>query len=831
MVQYARSFLTPNTMKKLFALLVCGALLILSAPLLSSASESTGFSDLDFSDPAYDAIDWMQTNGIVEGYEDGTFQSLNKINRAEFMKIVVESITDEATGSFCFPDVNDEWFAKYVCYGHEMGLVDGYPDGTFQPANEINFAEASKIVTNALGLELTETETGDPWYRAYVEPLAELNAVPLSISDLDKSIARGEMAEVIWRVEEDMTDLDSLNYEELEGELVQVSSCAELKELFLSDPPDYYYWDEDDVVMMDEPIAAVEDGGSTESESKSVESSSSSDEYSETNVQVEGVDEADIVKTDGQYIYLIRNYTVTIVEAHPQENLEKIIEMDIPDFEFTPEELYVDGDQLVIVGTTYNYGDYDYGFEPMFWGYHEDRAAAYIYDISDPSAPVLERFVEFDGYYHDSRKVDDTLYLIINKWDYYDLYYYDYTVDEVNIEELVPLYYDSKTGEEEQIVQCGDIRYVPRERELNYTIAAAIPLDDPNGEIDKEVIVGNSENIYSSRDNLYLASTNYDSDNYYYDWNNAKTLVHRFSLDGGELEYADSGKVPGTILNQFSMDEYDDHFRIATTEGSFWSEAPSSNNLYVLNMDLDVTGSVERLAPGETIYSTRFMGDTGYIVTFKKIDPLFVLDLSDPYNPIVKGELKIPGYSDYLHPFGDDYLIGFGKDAEDPEEEETWLRDMDFAWYQGMKISLFDVSDLENPIQVDSVGIGDRGTESELLYNHKALMFDEAKGLIAFPIEVAIVEDPNAPANTYGETVFQGAYVYDFDESGFSFKGMITHYGEEFADSDAYWYYYNWDKEVLRILYIGDTLYTVAEGSIKASDLDTLEELNYLDLW
>lgn len=794
-------------------------------PATSTASQSV-FSDLDNSDPSYDAISWMQENDIVEGYDDGTFQSLNKINRAEFMKIVVKSITDDVAGSFCFPDVTDEWFAKYVCYGKEIGLIDGYDDGTFKPSNEINFAEASKIVTNALDLDPADTESDDPWYRAYVEPLAELNAVPTSISDLDKSIARGEMAEVIWRVEEKMTDLTSLNYEELEGQLVQVESCAELKEMFMSNPPQYY-WVTDDVEMMEESIPMSADEGSAEV--KSSESGGATAEYSETNVQVEGVDEADVVKTDGEYIYVIRNGTVTIAKAYPQEEMEVISNIYIEDTSFYPEEMYIDGDQLVVIGATYLYYDtYEYSFEPMFWGYHEDRTSAYIYDVSDHSEPVLERQVDFDGNYSDSRKVDDTLYLIINKWDFY---YYDYELADVNTDEIIPHYYDSSTGKEELITQCGDIRYIPRERDLNYLITAAIPLDDPDGEIDKEVIIGSSENVYSSRDNLYIASTNYDYDNYYYDWNNAKTLVHRFALTPGNLEYETSGKVPGTILNQFSMDEHEDHFRIATTDGSFWSAAPSSNNLYILDMDMDITGSVEGLAPGESIYSTRFMGDTGYIVTFVKIDPLFVLDLSDPTNPTVKGELKVPGYSDYLHPFGDDYLIGFGKDAADPEEEEQWARSMDFAWYQGMKISLFDVSDLENPIQVDSIGIGDRGTESPLLYNHKALMFDEAKGLMAFPVEVAVVEDPNASANTYGEMVFQGAYVYDVDESGFDLRGTITHYGEEFENSDAYWYYYNWDKEVMRILYIGDTLYTVAESSIKASNLDTLEELNYLDLW
>ncbi len=790
---------------------MCGSFLVLSIPLTGATAEVSAFSDLDDDDPSYDAITWMQENNIVEGYEDGSFQSLNKINRAEFMKIIVESITDDAAGSDCFPDVTGEWFAKYVCYGKDVGLIDGYDDGTFQPANEINFAEASKIIANALDLDLTTISSNDPWYRTYVEPIAELSAVPTSISDLDKSIARGEMSEVIWRLKEEQTNLESLKYEELEGELIPIESCDQLKEKFLNNPPNYYWFD------VEEDMA----------ESSSDSSGLGSADYSETNIQVAGVDEADTVKNDGQYIYMISDGSIRIIEAYPADNMQEVAVINYSDNYFNPSEIYVDDDQLIVVGSQTNYDVYDFFEEDIYIPYfHQTRTATYIYDISDRSDPVLDRELEFDGSYDNSRKIDDTLYMILNKFDL-SYYYYDFDLEELNIEEVLPRFYDSATGEEDYMAGCTDLKYLPRERELNYLITVAIPLDDMDGEIDKEVLIGSSENVYSSTENLYIASTNYNYDDYYYDWSNSKTLVHRFALDGGELDYEASGKVPGTILDQFSMDEHDDHFRIATTEGSVWSDPPSSNNLYVLDMDLDITGSVEGLAPGESIYSTRFMGDTGYIVTFKKVDPLFVLDLSDPSDPIVTGELKVPGYSDYLQPYGDDYLIGFGKDADDAEEEETASRNLDFAWYQGMKISLFDVSDLENPTQVDSVGIGDRGTTSELLYNHKALLFDETKGLMAFPVTLAIVDDPYASANTSGDYTYQGAYIYDFDENGFDLKGTITNYQEMEGN---YWDWYDYSSQITRVIYIGDTLYTIGYGSVKASDLDTLEEQNYLEL-
>ena len=173
------------------------------------------------------------------------------------------------------------------------------------------------------------------------------------------------------------------------------------------------------------------------------------------------------------------------------------------------------------------------------------------------------------------------------------------------------------------------------------------------------------------------------------------------------------------------MDEYEQHFRIATTTRQVWdSDKMSSNNVYILDDELDVVGELEDLAPGEKIYSVRFMGKKGYIVTFKKIDPLFVIDLSDHSNPLVLGKLKIPGYSDYLHPYDENHLIGIGKDTVEAADELTESRGLDFGWYQGVKMAIFDVTDVENPIELHKVVIGDRGTDSPVLYDHKAFLFD-----------------------------------------------------------------------------------------------------------
>ncbi|MEK7146068.1 MAG: beta-propeller domain-containing protein, partial [Patescibacteria group bacterium] len=346
----------------------------------------------------------------INGYPDGTFKSTNKINRAEFMKIVVEAFTDSATGSNCFPDVGTEWFAKYICYAEEIGVVSGYPDGTFQPAQEINFAEASKIVNNIYELNPDIDLSATTWYEPYVEALADAEAIPVSIGDFDKSIARGEMAEVVWRVSEEITDKDSLSYDELNGDPVAVNSCEEFKELFLDHPEPIYYIMEDDV---------AEDSDSGDGEMAAAPESSA--DFSETNVQVSGVDEADIVKNDGEFIYTIKDDSVRVVKAYPASEMAEVASLDYSDTDFTPSYLFLNTEEeiLTVLGTDLNYILYDYGFDAMIAPYyHEQRSSVYTYNVSDPTNPELMRTLSFDGSYSESRMIGETLYLVLNKYDY-----------------------------------------------------------------------------------------------------------------------------------------------------------------------------------------------------------------------------------------------------------------------------------------------------------------------------------------------------------------------------------------------------------------------------
>jgi uncharacterized secreted protein with C-terminal beta-propeller domain len=310
-----------------------------------------------------------------------------------------------------------------------------------------------------------------------------------------------------------------------------------------------------------------------------------------------------------------------------------------------------------------------------------------------------------------------------------------------------------------------------------------------------------------------------------------KTIIHKIAIDNGEIEYKANGEVPGHILNQFSMDEYNGYFRIATTSGNFW-EGKSVNNVYILNDNLEIVGELEDVASGEKIYSVRFIAGRGYMITFKKIDPLFVIDLTDPQNPKLLGELEIPGYSDYLHPYDENHIIGIGKEAVPASEEEIRNRNLNFAWYQGIKISLFDVTDVENPKEISKFNIGDRGTDSPVLTDHKAFLFSKQKNLLVIPIQLAEIDESKYPRgvqpNTYGDYVWQGTYVLNVDlDNGFTLKGKITHTDPEVFEHE---YYYDYGSQIQRSLYIDDILYTVSNKMVKANSLEDLSEISRIEL-
>lgn len=576
--------------------------------------------------------------------------------------------------------------------------------------------------------------------------------------------------------------------------------------------------------------------------------------HSETNVQVAGVDEADFVKTDGAYIYQVSGSTLYIVKAVPGQPMAVVATVKF-DSNFTPQELYIDGNSLVLIGSGWERLVNNVPEEGpvgvltmarLWWFASQNYMKAIVYDISDKANPQAVRTIRVDGDYLTSRKVDQNVYLVARK---YPNYYFGYTV--VNKakaktpppEQLVPAFSDTAIGGAMKPMAPNRIMYFPGFTDPNYVVIASFSLARPTQAVDTQAYLGAGDTVYASRQNLYVsaAATNHmiirpmlmiraGAERVPSRASVESTRLYKFALREGAVELLGSGDVPGSVLNQFSMDEDGDNFRVATTFHRWWSAGDQdSNNVYVLDRDLGIVGRLEGIAPGERIYSTRFMGSRLYLVTFQNIDPLFVIDLSQPTQPTILGELKIPGYSNYLHPYDATHVLGFGKDAVvidgAANGDAAWWNGI--AFYQGMKVALFDVSDVANPVVMHSVIIGDRGTDSDLLWDHKALLFDRARNLLAFPIRVCQFADPAALRQPweYGEAVFQGAYVYNLTlENGFEFKGGITHTNA----GDDLWS--AWQHAIHRIMYIDQSLYTVSDSRILANDMDTLEEQDILDL-
>lgn len=798
----------------------------------TNTASAAGFADVPTNYEYSAAVTFLQNEGVVQGYPDGTYKPADTINRAEFVKIILESAGIAPEGGNCFPDVTDQWFAPYVCKAKAEGLIQGYPDGTFKPERPINFVESGKVITEGLDIP-AEDSYQDAWYHKYVKAVESDDAIPPSVETFDQYLNRGEMAEMVWRVETGGTG-DSNNYEEMkqntENQQVRnIESCQMLIDKF-DDINANYYGTEYDMVM-EESVAvptAEPTSGTTQKEAD-VRTGGGTDgeaEFSTTNVQVEGVDEADFVKTDGEYIYIIKDSKIRVVKSYPPNEMEELDALAFEDESFWPTDMYVDGDKLVVIGNSYYSYTYplrseiDMAFAPHPY-YGGGETVVYIFDISDKTDIKQFRKMTFEGDYSQSRKVDDMVYVVLNRYAFMP---YADIEDPV---EILPQYLDTNDTVAKPLVGCTDIKHIPIIEDPNYLIVVGIPINENNAEIVHEVILGRSDNIYASTDNMYVASS---------DWryNGQNTNVYKFSLGKDGIEYQSKGKTPGSILNQFSMDEYDNHFRIATTRGFSW-DGTSDNNVYVYDSDMNMVGKLEGLAPGESIYSTRFIGGRLYMVTFKKIDPFFVIDMSNHAFPKVLGKLKIPGYSDYLHPYDENHVLGFGKETVDPDELEAAGSTIDFAWYQGMKIGLFDVTDVNNPIEQFKVVIGDRGTDSPLLYDHKALLFDKEKNIIAFPIKVAQLpdelKDPDMPSNTYGDFIFQGAYVFGLDlQKGFDLKAKISHYSEtEVADKSGYYWY--GPKDIERVLYIGNYLYTVSLGMVKANDMNnSYNEVNSVEV-
>ncbi len=526
---------------------------------------------------------------------------------------------------------------------------------------------------------------------------------------------------------------------------------------------------------------------------------------SETNNQVEGVQEGDIIKNDGKYIYINTSGGLKIIDSNPYDPKVAAI-VNVPE-NTTVSEIFTTGNRLVVIGqnNVFHIMNSEKSSEARIMPprYYDDRTNVLVYNVSNIEKPVLEKEYIFDGNYLTGRVIEDKLYLISTKNInyYYDLY--------SEREPDIPLpYYTDVLSDKKYEIGYGDIKYFPGYIDSRYMYTVGIDLSDKSSKPDVDVYLGGSDTVYVSKDSMYAAIADYSYDNsgsqteLYNPVYTASTVIYKFSLNSGSIDVEAQGSVPGTIINQFSMDEHEGMFRIATTTGEMWQNT-SKNNLYILNDKLKITGMLEGLAPGERIYSTRFAGNRVYMVTFRQVDPLFVIDASNPQKPVVEGMLKIPGYSTYLHIVDENHILGFGYDTQ----ENQWGGTVN----GGMKISMFDVTDTDKPKEVRSEIIGEAGTYSEVLYNHKSLMFSLSKGLMAFPVSVS--------GENY-KTEFNGAYVYNVSSDSFMLKNKISHVYDEGT----------YGNEVRRIIYIGNYIYTFSDNEMHIHSIENNKKVNKINI-
>lgn len=526
-------------------------------------------------------------------------------------------------------------------------------------------------------------------------------------------------------------------------------------------------------------------------------------EVPETNIQIESVNEPDVVKTDGKYIYYIQDKKVTIIDARNVKKLKKIIDIkyDTENGEnFIPSELYVYEDNLVVIGNkTLN-------------GENINYVATKIYNIEKKNKPKLERELEIEGEYLLSRMNGENVYVLSNKY-LYASNFNEKTINELNENDFKPTYLDTSVSEEIQYINFDKIYYLPESGDTSYLNILGFNITNSDS-TNIESYFGAGKEVYASESNLYVTKVRYDIKDSkvhgFYNNIDINTYIYKFNLEDYKIKYETVGNVPGEVLDQFSMDENNEYFRIATTVVTNTTETKNSNNMYILDKDLNITGKVENLANGEKVYSVQFIDNRAYMETFVETNPLFVIELSNPTNPVVLGELKIPDYSKYLYLYDEKHIIGFCEDTKIIDNETENLITTD-----GMKMAVFDVTDPNEPKEMFSEKIGEQGTYSEILNNHRTLLCAKDKNIIAFPINIT---------NEENKLEFQGAIAYGFDlESGFSLKGKIAHFD---INKKAYKY----EKTVNRIIYIDNSIITLSEELAKSTNLENMKEQSKLEI-
>ena len=489
-------------------------------------------------------------------------------------------------------------------------------------------------------------------------------------------------------------------------------------------------------------------------------------EYSTTNIQVAGVDEADIVKTDGQHIYVISGNNITILKAYPPDQARVLSKITYNDT--YPVGLFVSLDRMVVLGSHYTISTRQQ-LEPLVV---DIKTSVDIYDISDKTQPISLGNYTISGSYFHSRMVDEYVYFVVSQPAYviYDTVVLPKIYAEGVIKEISP--------SEIYHANASDNYYL-------FTTIASVNIQDTGEEpTHKTLMLGGTSSMYVSLNNAYIT----------FPEPNGQTSIYRISIDGNTLSVEAHGLVPGRELNQFSMDECENYFRIATAT---WTDGNVHSNVYILHPNLTISGRLENIAPGETLDSARFIGNRAYLSTSViQRDPFFVIDVENESNPKILGYLKIPGFTRYLHPYDEDHLIGIGKEGTI------------------VKISLFDATNVSAPIELDNYYFEGSWSDTPVVNEHKAFLFDKAKDLLALPVSI----------QDWSYSLWQGACVFKVTlTEGLVLRGGVTHQDSGVHSWDASYY-------VNRELYIENVLYTVSNRIVKMNSLSDLNLMNQIKL-
>lgn len=532
------------------------------------------------------------------------------------------------------------------------------------------------------------------------------------------------------------------------------------------------------------PVIAENQEMAASKDSATEESFDAAGDSSQTNTQTQGVDEADLIKNDGRYLYIVSHRTekLSIVDTETMTVCSVLeIEAQKKGRSFIAENIYLNGNTLVVIGSEYEEGTYNeyVCYEGVYGWRAAVQAASAVYDISDKTQPKLVRYVTQDGFPENSRMIGTVLYTVTG-----------YCVDISDKDKAKEKYAPAVNGE---MLGC-DCIYVSDADSTNYIVLSAFDTADAESEVNSVSVLGNVRNIYCSQTTLYVSSDKYSVS----DENGiggVSTDIIAFSLDSTNVALKATGVVPGTVDDQYSFDEYGGFLRVAATDYDY-NQDEDISSLYVLDSNLDVIGKAYDIAPDEQIKSVRFMEDTAYVVTFKNTDPLFVIDLSDPSDPKITGEVKLPGFSEYLHPVGDGLLVGIG-----------YCGDEESANYDSVKISLFDVSDPAAPKELDSHVI--EMAYTEVNYNPKAFVYNAKTATLYLPLLY---------------------YSRSGDDDSWQYKAIRIENGK-FTDKQNYAHPTQEEYgDLFRGAYIADKLYTVTDYSVAQFDLESARLLKTVSI-